>query len=428
MSGLSVCDNRGCADREKVVLIAAGGWHEDAPSGANRLPTEFARYLITRGRRVAYLCPSRRVSCPNPELCDGVEVYRYSFPGASSPSVTNLFAHLYRSRSIAAGIASCSPIEALLGHAPLQYLGALSGCHPTRKCYAVHSPFHAELQSNRSEPPRLEERLAGALSRWLEAGIFSRSDLVHCFSQYMLNCLRNKIDHPGVGKYMVLPAWVDTDRFKPSWETRQQVRRRLGEPWDPETVTFFTVRRLVPRMGMDALLEATAILSEENYMFKVIIAGEGPELPRLRDKCLALSLQGRVAFLGRVPEEQLVDVFRAGDCFVLPTRFLEGFGLIILEAYACGTPVIAVPVGAIPEVLGSSLQHWLAHDNSPSAIAERMRDFLTRRLVADRDRLRRRALEFDFQAVAALHERQLLEVLPDSVPTSPMVIHKSNYL
>lgn len=142
---------------------------------------------------------------------------------------------------------------------------------------------------------------------------------------------------------------------------------------------------------------------------------------------MALLLQERVAFLGRVPEEQLVDVFRAGDCFVLPTRFLEGFGLIILEAYACGTPVIAVPVGAIPEVFGNSLQHWLAHDNSPSAIAERMRDFLTNRLVAEPDRLRRRALEFDYRTMAALHERQLLAVLPNAVTTSAMVGCESNY-
>ena len=117
-----------------------------------------------------------------------------------------------------------------------------------------------------------------------------------------------------------------------------------------------------------------------------------------------------------------MDVYRAGDCFVLPTRSLEGFGLIILEACACETQVIAVPVGAIPEVMGASFRDWLARDDSPKALTERMRDFITNRLVADQVRLRQRALEFDFDTVAALHERVLLEAkLIKSIVRNPEV-------
>jgi glycosyltransferase involved in cell wall biosynthesis len=395
-----------------IILIAAGGWHNDSPGGAYRLPGDFARYLAARGRRVAYLCPSGLVDRGKPELCDGVEVYRYSSPGASSPSVVNLITHLHRSRAIAARIASQGTIEALLGHAPLQYLGALSSCRPMRKCYAVHSPFVAELQSNRSGRPELSVRVAWGISGVLEAQIYARSDLVHCFSQYTLVQIREKYERSLAGKYAVLPAWVDTKRFTPSRETRRQVRERLGSPWDPQVTTFLTVRRLVSRMGLDTLLEAAAILSKEGHSFKLVIAGEGPQLQPLRTQCSALSLGDRVAFLGRVSEEQLVDIFRAGDCFVLPTRSLEGFGLTILEAYACGTPVIAVPVGAIPEVMGASRQNWLARDNSPPALAARMREFMMNHLIADRELLRRRALEFAFEKVAALHQDVLLKRRP----------------
>jgi glycosyltransferase involved in cell wall biosynthesis len=249
----------------------------------------------------------------------------------------------------------------------------------------------------------------------LEERIYSQSDLVHSFSQYILGQLREKYQRSLAGKCAVLPAWVDTERFTPSKETRRQVRERLGSPWDPKVTTFFTVRRLMPRMGIDTLLEAAAILAEEEHAFKLVIAGEGPQLQTLKNHSLALSLQDRVAFLGRVPEERLVDVYRAGDCFVLPTRSLEGFGLIILEAYACGTPVIGVPVGAIPEVFGASFHDWLARDNSPIALAQRMRDFLMGRLIADSERLRCRALEFDFHTMAALHEHMLLETQFDAV-------------
>jgi glycosyltransferase involved in cell wall biosynthesis len=398
-----------------IVLITAGGWHDDSPGGAYKLPSDFARYLAARDRQVAYLCPGRPVGIGNPELCDGVEVHRYLSPGISSPSVANLMVHLHHARTVTARIASNYTIEALLGHSPLQYLGALSSCRPVRKCYAVHSLYVDELLSNCSMAPGLKIRLACAVSGMLERRICSRSDLVHCFSEYTLGQLREKYDRSLAGKCTVLPAWVNTNRFTPSRETRQRVRERLGLPWDPQVTTFFTVRRLVPRMGVDTLLGAAAILSKEGHSFKLVIAGEGPQLQPLRTQCSALSLGDRVAFLGRVSEEQLVDVFRAGDCFVLPTRSLEGFGLIILEAYACGTPVIAVPVGAIPEVMGASFRDWIARDNSPAALAERMRDFIINRLIVDQARLRQRALQFDFDTVAALHEHVLLQAKPSNV-------------
>ena len=390
------------------ILIAAGGWHDDSPGGAYRLPSEFAHYLVKRGWRVAYLCPSRRGDNPNPEDCKGVELHRYSLPPASSLNAKNLFGHLHWSRSIAALIASRGTIHVLLGHSPLQYLGALSGCHALRKCYTVHSPFAAELRSGCSGRPTLRMRVAWALAERMEAYIYSKSDVVQCFSNYVLHELSRDFGRTLNGKNVVLPAWVDTGRFTPSDESAQQVRERLGAPWNSGYPTFVTVRRLVPRMGLDNLLEAAAILSAEGLAFRLMIAGDGPELQSLTNQRSAMSLEKHVFFLGRIPEERLVDVFRAGDCFVLPTRALEGFGLTILEAYACGTPVIAAPVGAISEVMGLSFQSWLADDTSAKAIAARMREFLMNRLVEDRKFLRHRALEFDLERVAGHHERVLL--------------------
>ena len=392
------------------ILIAAGGWHDDSPGGAYRLPSDFARYLVRQGHRVAYVCPSRLAGCDNPQECGGVEVHRYFVGETSLPSITNLVAHLHRSRGIAVRIASRGPVHVLLGHSPLQYLGALSGCRPIRKCYTVHSPFAAELRSNCPGRPRLSTRAGWVAAKRIEAHVYSKSDIVQCFSDYILHQLQQDYGSSLTGKCVVLPAWVDANRFTPSIESASRVRAHLGVPWNPQVATFITVRRLVPRMGLATLIEAAAILSKEGLDFRLVIAGEGPQLESLRNQSSALSLQNRVTFLGRVSEEQLVDVYRAGDCFVLPTRSLEGFGLIILEAYACGTPVIAVPVGAIPEVIGASLHNWLARDNSPVALAERMRDFLMSRLLADSARLRSRALEFDFHTMAALHEHVLLEL------------------
>jgi glycosyltransferase involved in cell wall biosynthesis len=69
-------------------------------------------------------------------------------------------------------------------------------------------------------------------------------------------------------------------------------------------------------------------------------------------------------------------MYAAADAFVLPTAELECFGLIVLEALACGRPVLATPVGAIPEVMGRFERGWLAQDNSADAVAQLLRDFL----------------------------------------------------
>jgi hypothetical protein len=61
-----------------IVLIAAGGRHNDSPGGAYKLKTDFARCLAARGRRVAYLCPSWLVDHGNPELCDGARAFQWA--------------------------------------------------------------------------------------------------------------------------------------------------------------------------------------------------------------------------------------------------------------------------------------------------------------------------------------------------------------
>jgi glycosyltransferase involved in cell wall biosynthesis len=93
-----------------------------------------------------------------------------------------------------------------------------------------------------------------------------------------------------------------------------------------------------------------------------------------------LELEGHVRFLGRVEEELLPLAYAACDAFVLPTAALECFGLIALEALSSGRPVLATPVGAIPELLNRFQPSWLAASASPEAIAAVLRKFLLEQL------------------------------------------------
>ncbi len=104
-------------------------------------------------------------------------------------------------------------------------------------------------------------------------------------------------------------------------------------------------------MGLDTLIQAMAILRQQAPDLLLLIGGAGSLRSDLESLTGSLDLQGHVRFLGFIPDNELPLYYQASDAFVLPTRELEGFGLVTIEALACGTPVLATPVGATPELL-----------------------------------------------------------------------------
>ncbi len=110
--------------------------------------------------------------------------------------------------------------------------------------------------------------------------------------------------------------------------------------------TIITTSSLIPRNGIDTLIKAISLLPELKP-WQLIIAGDGPELPKL--KSLASDVQN-IKFLGRVSNTEIPSLLQNADLFIRPSRW-EGFGVSFIEAMACGVPVIATPVGGIPDFL-----------------------------------------------------------------------------
>lgn len=88
-------------------------------------------------------------------------------------------------------------------------------------------------------------------------------------------------------------------------------------------------------------------------------------------------------YLGFIPEEELPAYYQTADLFVLPTAELEGFGLVTIEALSCGTPVLATPLGANPEVLSALGAEFLCKDKTVEAIAECINRWLDRGIPVD---------------------------------------------
>jgi glycosyltransferase involved in cell wall biosynthesis len=146
----------------------------------------------------------------------------------------------------------------------------------------------------------------------------------------------------------IVPGGVDLSRFATP-ESRAQARERLGWPLDRPVIA--TVGRLIPTKGIEQLIEAAAMIRAEVPDLFVGIAGTGPLAGDLQRLVHERGLDEVVKFVGYISDEQLPLFYRAADAFVVPTQALEGFGLVVVEALACGTPALVTPVGGLPEVV-----------------------------------------------------------------------------
>ena len=108
------------------------------------------------------------------------------------------------------------------------------------------------------------------------------------------------------------------------------------------------------------------------YIKYLKIAGKGPLRAELERAIVELDLQDCVELLGFVSEDDLVRCYQAADVTILPTQALEGFGTIISESLACGTPAIVTPVGGMPEAVAPLAEGLITRSASPDDLAERM--------------------------------------------------------
>lgn len=350
--------------------------HPDRMSGAVRLAFDEALYLKDLGHDVWVVAPDSSRSHPQYSRLQGLHVLCYPQPNIGAFSARRIKMHQKQTSLLLANHIQ-GKVDVIHGHALLQYDGMISlfGVG-TRRCYSVHSPIQLETQANgrgSSLPKRWRLALAGWLLNRVEKRCLAASDLVTCDSEYTRLLLRSLHGDQMLQKPMVIPGWVDLERFRIVAE-RQVLKEKLN--WPTDVPVLFTLRRLVPRMGLDQLLLALRRVKSTGLRFRFIIGGAGPLRTQLESMAERLDLCDCVCFTGFVSEEMLPAMYAATDAFVLPTTALECFGLIVLEALACGRPVLATSVGAIPEILSPIEARWLARDADGGSIAELLIAFL----------------------------------------------------
>lgn len=238
-----------------------------------------------------------------------------------------------------------------------------------------------------------------AAKRAIERAVYRRARTVVVLSSAFKRVL---VDGYGVAPWVVevVPPGVDLERFSPG--DRVAARRRLGLPADAAVV--LAVRRLVPRMGLDGLVEAWAKVEPGVGGGVLVLAGDGPERTRLAALADRLGVTRSVRLLGGVGDAALVDWYRAADVSVVPSAALEGFGLVVLESLACGTPAIVSDSGGLPEAVRDLDPSVVVPAGDAAALADRLLGGLDGTApLPERERCRAHAERFSWPAVAGRH-------------------------
>jgi len=176
----------------------------------------------------------------------------------------------------------------------------------------------------------------------------------------------------------VVPNAVDLDRFEGVLASRLEPAKLeiAGAPTLPDDAFLLvTVGRQVRRKGFAWFIENVMPKLPERVVFW--LAGDGPERENIEAAIERAGLQRRVRCLGKISEAELVELYRRGQLFVMPNIVvpgdMEGFGIVMLEAGACGLPTLAADLEGIRDVIDEGINGWFAPTEDADAFARRVR-------------------------------------------------------
>jgi glycosyltransferase involved in cell wall biosynthesis len=217
--------------------------------------------------------------------------------------------------------------------------------------------------------------------------------IVVCISRYTAQKVLEQV--PGAqGKTVILPCTVDTDSFSPGIPA-PGLAERYGLARGPIILTVGRICAAEDYKGHKVMLEALVKVLKVKPETKYLIVGTGDLVPELKAKAKELGIEGSVVFAGFVPAPGLVDHYRMCDVFAMPSKG-EGFGIVFLEALACGRPVIAGNRDGSRDALLDGELGFLVDPDSPEAVAAALLDVLDESVPGPRknsDYLRHKTIE-----------------------------------
>ena len=270
---------------------------------------------------------------------------------------------------------------------------SLRQCWSTRFVHTFHTL--AELKNQIASSPaerETQERLEGEISLCATADLLTASTKLEQQQLTHYYCA-------GASRIRVVPPGVDTSRFHPIEQS--YAKSVIGIPQSHRMVLF--AGRVEPLKGIETLFRAIALLRDRlsqqqkpdglsfSKLCVSVIGGdpseqglrENDEMARLHALRDELGLNGLVTFLGARDQDTLQFYYSAADCLVMPSHY-ESFGMVALEAMACGTPVVVSDVGGLSQLVRHNITGIRVHVKDPAAMADAIQRLLTNEVLRRR--------------------------------------------
>jgi len=254
----------------------------------------------------------------------------------------------------------------------------------------IFGPVSAHVATMYERP--LDETLLKPLTARLHEKTVKKCQSLITVTNQVKKLYKNLIEEQ---KIQVIPFGVDTQSFRP---TRKDQKSDVHE--------ILYVGSLYPIKGLEYLIQAMALVVKNRKDVKLRIVGSGPEKTRLSSLVSKLRIKDKVVFEGFVPNWETVSYYQQCDIFVY-TTLGEPFGKSIIEAMACGKPVITSNIGGPAEIVENGKTGFLVSPTKPHAIAEKilllLGDFATMKRMGEA--ARGVAEKYSWERVAELSHR-----------------------
>ncbi len=360
--------------------------------GVENTVLHLSRELVSRGHRVRVVCADEPAG--GPAEVEGIEVVRLPYRGkiGNTNLSWGLLEALRREEA-----------DVIHTHMPTAWFADAAGIVAEEKGIPLVFSYNNDLVG-----PGIKGLIGAAYNRLFLPGLLRRSARIVTsnpgYGDFSLHLrpFRSKVEH--------IPWGVDAELFSPA-----------PFPEGPERIVGFLA--LLDRhhryKGLDELLQALALAKKGSAPtdppIRLRVGGSGEELPRYRALAAELGVADRVDFLGFIPHAELVDFFRACHLFALPSTdgSQEGFGLVLLEAMACGRPVLTTPVVGMSRDIDRASSGVLVPPADPEALGAALLDLIRDHArLAETGRRGRTLVEecFTWEAIASRYEALFAEL------------------
>jgi glycosyltransferase involved in cell wall biosynthesis len=348
------------ASGKKIALVTP--YFYPKAGGLENYALEMGRALKRTGHDVLVITSSHAKKGWVYEEIEGIRIYRMPILFKISNTPIN-FMWLLWIRNI---LGNEKP-DIINAHTPVPFIADMA------ERVRGHTPFVLNYHNDLVKSDFIPSMLCKLEYFFLTNRTLRKSDMIIATSEYYAK--RSPYLRKFYKKINFVPPGVDMTRFMLGLETPYFTSRFK----DFSTVLFVgQLDRTHRHKGLSDLLVAISLLKEAVPTIKLIVVGRGNEIPVYKEEAKALGIEDSVSFEGFVSDELLPQYYAGADLLALPSRDeAEGFGMVITEAAACGTPSVATNVGGVPAALIDGVTGYLVPPSNPQVLSQKIKELLS---------------------------------------------------